>query len=110
MKVFHFKYDEMQQWADASDATVIAVEWGSSGLSCYGNIQMILCLLREIVDLYVFWLKNCVNIRTLELYGHSLGAQIIGYTAQQLKATGLIARAATSWTRFWATVSMSRYY
>lgn len=83
----------MQQWADASDATIIAVDWGASGLSCYGYIQIVFCLLSKIVDLFVFWLINCVDIKSLELYGHSLGAQIIGYIAQKLKAIGFKARA-----------------
>lgn len=91
--VFGCTNSQMQQFATASNRVVFCVDWGSSGLSCYGYLQIIICLIDKIVDLFVYWLTKCLNIRTLKMFGHSLGAQIIGYVAQRLKALGLLVQA-----------------
>lgn len=78
----------MQRFADISNATVMVVEWGFRGLSCYGYIQITLCLLGKIADLFARLLHGCVAIEKLELIGHSMGAQIVGYISQYLAANG----------------------
>lgn len=75
----------MQQYADASDATIIVVDWATSGLSCYGYYQLVFCLIDQIADLFAHFLSQCVNIEKLHLIGHSLGAQMLGYIAQHLQ-------------------------
>lgn len=84
----------MQQYADATDATIIAVDWGFAGLSCSNYFELVFCVIDKLVDLSVHWLTKCgVRIGTLDLYGHSLGSQIIGYIAQRLNAAGQLPRA-----------------
>lgn len=80
--------DEMQQFAYISNSTVMVVEWGFRGLSCYGYIQITLCLISKIADFFAFLLRECVAIEKLELIGHSMGAQIVGYISQLLAANG----------------------
>lgn len=85
--VFEWETSDMQEFADISNSTIIAVEWGFNGLSCYGYVQITLCLLDKIVDFIALLLTKCVKIETLQLIGHSLGAQLVGYLAQHIKAT-----------------------
>lgn len=76
--------DEMQQFANVSNSTIMVVEWGFRGLSCYGYIQITLCLMSKIAELFAYLLHECVAIEKLDLIGHSMGAQIVGYISQLL--------------------------
>lgn len=79
----------MQQFSDASDASIIAVDWGFSGFSCIGYLQMNLCVIDKLVDLAVHFFTKCnVNTDTLELLGDSFAGQLIGYIAQKLTSIG----------------------
>lgn len=80
--------DEMQQFATISNSTVMVVEWGFRGLSCYGYIQITLCLISKMSEFFAHLLLECVEIEKLDLIGHSMGAQIVGYISQQLVANG----------------------
>lgn len=86
--VLEWTFDEMQQFSKVSNSTVIAVEWGFKGLSCYGYIQITLCLISKIADFFAHWLNQCVNIEKLEMIGHSMGAQLVGYISQNLASRG----------------------
>lgn len=82
---FNLTDAELQQFADDSDATIILVDWGFAGLSCREYSELVLCMIDKMVALSLQWLTKCnVEIETLDLYGHSLGAQTIGYIAQYL--------------------------
>lgn len=78
----------MQIYADISNSTIIVVDWGFYGLSCYGYIQITLCLIGKITDFFAHLLNNCVVVEEMDLIGHSIGAQLIGYVAQHLKSRG----------------------
>lgn len=80
--------DEMQQFANVSNSTIMVVEWGFRGLSCYGYIQITLCLMSKIAELFAYLLHECVAIEKLDLIGHSMGAQIVGYISQLLALNG----------------------
>lgn len=66
----------MQQFANLSNSTVIAVDWGSDGLSCYGYIQITLCLIGKIADFFAHILTNCVAVEESVFIGHSIGGQM----------------------------------
>lgn len=78
----------MQQFANISNSTVMIVEWGFRGLSCYGYLQITLCLIGKMANLFANLLLECVEIEQLDLIGHSMGAQIVGYISQALAANG----------------------
>ena len=66
----------MQLYADISNSTIMVVDWGFSGLSCYGYVQITLCLIGKIADFFAHLLSNCVVVEEMELIGHSIGAQM----------------------------------
>lgn len=80
----------MQKFADRSNSSIIAVEWGFKGLSCYGYIQITLCLIGKISEFFAHIMEKCVVVEKLQLIGHSMGAQIIGYVSQHLALRGRI--------------------
>lgn len=86
--VFDRMPESVQKYADLSNSTVITVEWGFRGLSCYGYIQITLCLIGKISQFFAHLMTKCVVIEKLELIGHSMGAQIVGYVSQHLASNG----------------------
>lgn len=88
VSVIDWTPDEMQAFATISNSTVMVVEWGFRGLSCYGYLQITLCLISKIADLFASLLLECVAVEQLDLIGHSMGAQIVGYISQALAANG----------------------
>lgn len=90
---FNLTNAELQQYADDSDATIITVDWGFAGLACRNYAELVFCIIDKMVAFSVHWLTKCgVNVDTLDLHGHSLGAQTIGYIAQYLTSIGRMPR------------------
>lgn len=57
----------MQYLADSTNSDVIAVDWGSNGVACYGYVQITFCLLLKIVEFFAFLLIKCgIVIETLD--------------------------------------------
>lgn len=71
--VFDWATKDMQRYSDISNSSIIVVDWGFAGLSCYGYIQITLCLIEKIADFFAFILSKCVIIEELDLVGHSMG-------------------------------------
>lgn len=69
VSVLEWELSDVQEFANISNSTIIAIEWGFRGLSCYGYVQISLCLIDKIVDFIAFLLIRCVEIETLELIG-----------------------------------------
>lgn len=80
----------MQLFSTKSNAVIFCVDWGSSGFSTSNPVQINLCLIDKIVDVFVSWMTKCLNIRSLRMMGHSFGGQVIGYIAQRLNSFGLL--------------------
>lgn len=77
--------NQLQYFADKTQATIIAADMGINRLSCYNFILLTYCLMDVIADFYAHWLITCdVDVATLQMIGHSLGAQINGYINQHL--------------------------
>lgn len=73
LSVFDWSPKDMQRYSDISNSTIIVVDWGFAGLSCYGYIQITLCIIGKVAEFFAFLLSKCVIIEELELIGHSIG-------------------------------------
>lgn len=73
MTVFYWPPKYMQRYSDISNSTIIVVDWGFAGLSCYGYFQITLCIIGKVAEFFAFLLSKCVIIEDLELIGHSMG-------------------------------------
>lgn len=87
VSVLEWELSDVQEFANISNSTIIAIDWGFRGLSCYEYVQISLCLIDKIVDFIALLLIRCVEIETLELIGHSMGAQLTGYLGQHIKSS-----------------------
>lgn len=64
---------EMQRFATISKSTILVVDWGFAGLSCYGYVQITLCLIGKVTEFFAHILDKCLVIEELEMIGHSIG-------------------------------------
>lgn len=72
----------------------MAIDWGSSDLSCCSYPLLIFCHANTISQWMARVIKKCSTFGTSSsmsntwLIGHSLGAQFVGYTAKSLSESG----------------------
>lgn len=83
-----WKLSEWQTYANKYNGTVMWMDYGSSGGSCYGYPQLVFCLLMKIAEYLVQFLIQYIPIQFLQnliFIGYSLGAQMLGIMAQLLQ-------------------------
>lgn len=77
--------------AREANAQVVAIDWGSSELSCCSYPLLLFCHMNRIGDWMTHILRKCSTIGHSTLFantwfiGHSLGAQFLGRVAQKLQ-------------------------
>lgn len=80
--------------AKQAQAQIVAIDWGSSDLSCCSYPLLIFCHAKVISSWMAHVIKKCsafgaaTSMSNTWLIGHSLGAQFIGFTAKSLNKSG----------------------
>lgn len=83
--------DHAQRLAKQANAQVITIDWGSSKLSCCSYPMLVYCYMDIISEWMAKVIQTCstiapsTSISNTWLIGHSLGAQLSGYTAKNLQ-------------------------